>query len=354
MKKVSVIIPIFNAEKYLLDSLSNYQKQNYENIEFILVDDGSTDNSWNICREFALKDSRVKCIHQDNRGVSAARNLGIDVSNGYYLAFFDADDYVKADMISQMVDLADSNQADIVSCGIAMELELKNKKTVRQSELRYSEDITIYDSRDKIEQNLLNIWEKAVPYNVVNKLYRKSIIINNSIRFSKLRMGEDLEFNSNVLLHINSLILMPQSFYRYIREREGAATSKYIDGWFKIREAEYYMIIGFFNIYLNTSILDEEYQEYISRRYINRVIGCMENEFRDNNPRSQFKNIKNMICSDSVRSALIYGKKYSKKIGIIVFGMKHNFYRFVYIIVYFINIVKRTFPRLFEYLKYRR
>lgn len=354
MKKVSVIIPIYNAEKYLVDSFLNYKEQNYKNIEFILIDDGSTDNSWKICEKFAAEDSRVKCIYQENQGVSAARNLGINVSDSFYIAFFDADDYVEKDMITQMVSIAESSHADIVSCGIAMELELKNKKKVRQHELKYSENITIYNSKDKIKQNILKIWEEAVPYNVVNKLYKKSIIMDNSIRFSKLSMGEDLEFNSKVMLYANSLVMMPQSFYRYIREREGAATSRYIDGWFKIREAEYFRMVEFFKVYLKTQELDEKYKEYISRRYINRVIGCMENEFRDNNPENKYKNIKEMICSDSVKNALIFGKKYSRKIRIIVFGMKHNHYGMVYLMIFFINSVKRIFPRVFEYLKYRR
>lgn len=139
MKKVSVIIPIYNGEKYLENTILNYLKQDYLNIEFLLVDDGSMDNSLSICNRLATLDNRIKVIHQENKGVSSARNNGIKHSSGEYICFFDSDDYVDDNMISSMVEVANNTSSDMVSCGIAMELQLKSGEYVRQSELRYSD-----------------------------------------------------------------------------------------------------------------------------------------------------------------------------------------------------------------------
>lgn len=354
MKKVSVIIPIYNGEKYLEKTILNYLKQDYLNIEFLLVDDGSMDNSLSICNRLATLDNRIKVIHQENKGVSSARNNGIKHSSGEYICFFDSDDYVDDNMISSMVEVANNTSSDMVSCGIAMELQLKSGEYVRQSELRYSDKKKELLSADKIKENILNIWEQAVPYNVVNKLYRRKLIIDNNIQFSDINMGEDLEFNSKILLYLNSIVLIPECFYRYIRDREGAATSKYVKNWFIMRQEENSRIIAFFKEYFKTDKLDAETKEYIARRYINRVIGCMENEFRGCNNENRFSSIKAMIDSTSVQESIQLGEKYSIKIKLIVFGMKNKLYIYVYVCMCFISFIKKKMPRLFEYLKYRR
>ncbi len=354
MHKVSIIIPIYNSESYLEESIANYLNQDYSNIEFILVDDGSSDNSLYICYQLASLDNRIKVIHQENRGVSAARNTGIKCSTGDYICFFDSDDLVEYNMISYMVDIAVKTDADLVSCGIAMELQTRNGKYVRQSEIKCSNKKDKLLGVDDIRKNILGIWEDAVPYNVVNKLYKRNLITDNNIEFSNLRMGEDLEFNSHILFQTNKIVLTPYCFYRYIREREGAATSKYVKDWFKIREEEHKRIIDFFKGYYNVDFLDSKTNEYISRRFINRVIGCMENEFRPNNNQNKYDVLKEMIDNDLVQESLHHGSNYSFKIKIIVFGMKNKLYAFSYTCIYFISIVKKRMPRLFEYLKYRR
>lgn len=354
MHKVSIIIPIYNSENYLEESVVNYLKQDYSNIEFILVDDGSTDRSLSICYQLASLDQRIIVVHQENSGVSVARNSGIKYSTGDYICFFDSDDLVEPNMISYMVKIAIETDADLVSCGIAMELQTKGGKYVRQSEIKCSNKKEMVLDSNNIQSNILNIWEDAVPYNVVNKLYKRNLIIDNNIQFSNLTMGEDLEFNSRILFHVNKLVLIPICFYRYVREREGAATSKYVKGWFKIREEEHRRIINFFKEYYKVDLLDVETKEYISRRFINRVIGCMENEFRSENNHNKYYALKDMINNDLVQESLQHGRKYSFKIKIIVFGMKKKLYTYSYACVFFISIVKQRLPRLFEYLKYRR
>ena len=116
MYKVSIIIPIFNTETFLKRCVSSVIDQTLKDIEIILVDDGSTDNSGNICDEFAQKDSRVKVIHKKNEGVGIARNSGINIAKGGYIGFVDSDDWVDADMYETLYNAAKENGADIVMC----------------------------------------------------------------------------------------------------------------------------------------------------------------------------------------------------------------------------------------------
>lgn len=115
-KLISVIIPVYNIEKYIFKCLSSVASQKYTNLEIIVVDDGSTDNSGEICDMFAAGDNRIKIIHQKNAGLSAARNAGIDASKGEYIGFIDGDDYIDKMMYYEMIHIIEQNDADMVIC----------------------------------------------------------------------------------------------------------------------------------------------------------------------------------------------------------------------------------------------
>lgn len=116
-KKLSVIVPVYNVEPYLRRCIDSIVNQTYNNLEIILIDDGSPDNCGRICDEYANKDSRISVIHQKNGGLSVARNSGMDVATGDYIAFVDSDDYIASDMYKSMISILENNNLDIVCCG---------------------------------------------------------------------------------------------------------------------------------------------------------------------------------------------------------------------------------------------
>lgn len=118
-EKISVVLPIYNVEKYLERCINSVVHQTYQNLEIILVDDGSPDNCPQICEEWRKRDSRIKVVHKQNAGLGMARNSGIDVATGKYICFFDSDDYVREDTIEKCVNMAESKQADIVIYGFS-------------------------------------------------------------------------------------------------------------------------------------------------------------------------------------------------------------------------------------------
>ena len=117
MIEVSIIIPVYNVEKYLSKCLDSIINQSFKNFELLLIDDGSSDNSGKICDEYAMNDKRIKVIHKKNEGVSRARNIGIDLSKGRYIMFCDSDDFVKRDWCKKLYDLQKNNLNSICLCG---------------------------------------------------------------------------------------------------------------------------------------------------------------------------------------------------------------------------------------------
>lgn len=116
MKKISIIVPVYNVERYIERCVESICQQTYTNTEIILVDDGSTDSSGKICDEIAVKDPRIRVIHQQNSGLSAARNAGLAVAKGEYIAFVDSDDYIAQEMYSVMIENMEKYDLDIIGC----------------------------------------------------------------------------------------------------------------------------------------------------------------------------------------------------------------------------------------------
>ena len=118
MERISVIIPVYNTEEYLAQCLDSVIGQSYSNIEVILVDDGSSDTSGRICDDYSWKDSRVRVVHQKNGGVSRARNAGIDLANGEFISFIDADDTIRSNHFHALYSLLEQSNSDISICGV--------------------------------------------------------------------------------------------------------------------------------------------------------------------------------------------------------------------------------------------
>lgn len=193
--KVSVIVPIYNVEKYLNKCVDSIINQSLRDIEIILVDDGSTDNSGEIADTYAQKDRRVKVIHKENGGQGSARNYGIEVAQGKYIGFVDSDDWIDLNMYEELYIAAEKENADIAVCNRKVFDENNNLRTI----VNVSERI--------IEINKVNTVDYVIerlfyPHTVVvyNKIFKKSIIYNNNISFKEVKEvgSEDTLFNYEV------------------------------------------------------------------------------------------------------------------------------------------------------------
>lgn len=217
--KLSIIVPVYNVEKYVNRCIDSILNQDYKNIELILVDDGSIDKSREICDSYK-KDFRVKVFHQQNQGVSSARNLGIEVSTGDYFLFLDADDWLTDNALSKIV--CNSNGADLVMYGAYNYIELENNSYKLTKRVDFSGKNHPYLVRDKYKE----IFEKSGV--LWNKLIKREAI--SELRFdTNLRYGEDVLFLCKVLDNVKIAYIIPEEFYYYYNNRSGNVVSAQID-----------------------------------------------------------------------------------------------------------------------------
>lgn len=180
-KKISIVVPVYNVEKYLHKCIKSILRQTYENLEIILVNDGSTDKSGEICDYYKIIDKRIKVIHKKNGGLSDARNVGIDISTSEYITFVDSDDYISKDMCEYLYNLISIYKADVSICGF---YEAHEEKII---EPIYKERLLIMDSKDGIKEILK---EKNFNTAAWAKLYKTSLF--KDIRFPYGKISEDL------------------------------------------------------------------------------------------------------------------------------------------------------------------
>ena len=206
---ISIIVPIYKVEKYLEKCLNSIINQTYKNIEIILIDDGSPDNCGKICDEYAKKDSRIKVIHQENKGISAARNIGIDKSIGKYLMFVDSDDYIEETMAEHLYTNLKEYNADLSVCSLYC---IINNKVTRKTK---KDEIKILSNYNAIKNSYTIDTISNVPW---NKLYKKELF--NNIKFPEGRIAEDLATMYLILDKCNSVVFSTKPLYYYIRRAD--------------------------------------------------------------------------------------------------------------------------------------
>lgn len=208
--KVSVIVPVYNAENYIKRCLESIINQTYNNLQIIVVDDGSNDNSRNICEDYARLDNRITVIHKVNGGVSSARNLGMDLADGKYITFVDSDDYIESDMIMKLVTLAIEYEADIVMCGCY------KKET---DDIVTNKDINTYIQQYSTIEAINDILDKNKFHGYVcNKLFSSDLINNKKlIRFNEdIYVCEDMLFCIECFLNAKKIIYDNAKYYHYV------------------------------------------------------------------------------------------------------------------------------------------
>lgn len=215
-KILSIIVPVYNVSRYLSGCIESILNQELQDFELILVDDGSVDDSGKICDEYAGKDNRILVLHQQNGGVSSARNAGIENASGKYIAFVDADDTIELNMYSTMVTKAEQSGSDYVICGIKI-LFANNTE-----DIHYSLPENVLMNRNSVIKVLLySIYSNENIINSpCNKLYRLDLIRNNQIRFLKRRRAEDWLFNIRYLENSQSALYINEPLYNYVRNNE--------------------------------------------------------------------------------------------------------------------------------------
>jgi len=201
-RKISVIVPVYNVEKYLDRCVNSIVGQTYRNLEIILVDDGSTDSSREKVDEWKKKDERIQVIHRENGGLSAARNTGIEVATGTYLIFVDSDDWIRVDMIEVLVE--GLKKADIVCCGMI------HATDTEESEIAWFSEEHVLSSDEVIR---LLVSNSIFTSHIVKNIFPKYIF--EKVRFPEGKVFEDIRIAHRLFLEVEKICILPGHYYYY-------------------------------------------------------------------------------------------------------------------------------------------
>ena len=215
--KLSIIIPVYNVRQWLEGTINSVLNQTFRDFELILVDDGATDGSGALCDAFAAADSRVKVIHQENAGVSAARNAGLDAAQGEFVGWVDSDDIIEADMFQRLVSMAQSHNADIAQCQHDRACELNGSARTDAVEILDGPSFVrrIFAKQGGAYTNQVALW---------SKLYRKTLWTN--IRFPVGMVYEDEMQTYKVCLKAKTIVETEDILYHYVKRENSIITDE--------------------------------------------------------------------------------------------------------------------------------
>lgn len=217
MELISIIIPVYKVEKYLAKCLDSVINQTYKNLEIILIDDGSPDNSGKICDEYAKKDNRIKVIHKENGGVSSARNAGISIAKGKYIGFVDSDDWLELNMYEKLMEYAKKDNSDITR--IRYYKVYENEKIYPNYEVEIKGKIDLKSQRENVLNNLLS--GKLHAY-LCLLLIRKELLEKNLLFDTRIAMREDMVLLTELICFADTISIYDVPLYNYYQNINGA------------------------------------------------------------------------------------------------------------------------------------
>ena len=310
-EKISVIVPVYNVEQYLERCVDSIISQTYTNLEIILVNDGSTDNSGKLCDELAKKDERIRVIHKENGGLSDARNRGIDEAESDLVGFIDSDDYIDSDMYEVLLKNLNNTDADLSMCALydvynnTAEAQVTNKETWKLSS----------------EQAIKMVMEaKILSVTAVNKLYRKSLFTD--LKFEVGKIAEDAFIMIKLLDKCEKIVATNEKKYYYVHRENSITTQKFSTKFLNVIEA----------YEQNSNIISEKYpklkdvaQTRMNWAYfyvLDRLL--LDDNYNDkeleNKLISYLKNYRKDILNDPLFTK-------GRKIGFIALLLSRNLYR---------------------------
>lgn len=294
MKNISIIIPIYNAQDELRKSVDSVLAQTEKNVEVILVDDGSEDNSLQICMEYAAKDDRVVVIHQENAGVSAARNAGIDAATGAYIGFVDSDDWIEPNMYERMLAEAESSGADVVMC---------DATTVYEDGAAEPDTITqltgnvVLQKSDFTPALLLEMAGAVWRCIYRNHICSGKVPNSSAVRFPQgVKFSEDRIFNLYALGYANKVSYLKESYYNRFMNKKSAVHRFHRD-YFEACKVS----VGEVEKAIRTAWDDDEaYQRAYLSQFINGAFGAINNYYYKTSPLSSAdrRRAVKVLCND--------------------------------------------------------
>ena len=306
--KLSVIVPVYNIKQYLERCIDSILEQTFVEYELILVDDGSTDGSGELCEDYKKIDNRIKVIHKKNGGLSSARNAGLKVANGDFISFIDGDDYIENRMYEVMVDAAERTKKDIVVCGRITHLNDNWQKV----DFNVSNEV-IYSRKEAIKEILLM---ENIDVSACDKIFRRELF--EKIRYPEGEINEDAAIIFELLKSANGIVQVGTPFYHYVYRGNSISKSKYTHRFY----------VAYLNCIKAQKQIVDEYPDLLglSKIYCTKVCGALLQSISED--KELMKKYKNDYKT--------YKQLFNKGFGLLLIESKTNIKaKIKYIFVYF-------------------
>ena len=305
---ISIIIPVYNVAEFVRQCLDSVINQTYTELEIIIVNDGSTDDSLQICQEYQLIDNRIQIINQQNAGLSAARNTGIDASNGDFILFVDSDDWIELETCELLIEKLKQTNADVVLFSY-----FKQFTNYREEKFIFNSDLILDVNKSKnVHRRIIGLYEEelAKPENADSivtawgKLYRAEIMKSHKIYFTdcKLIGTEDMLFNVYYFLHVKSIVNIHRCLYHYRKNNQSSLTSSYKPRLFE----QWSVLYGMVEEYIEKEQLDSEFEDALKNRISLGIIGLGINElYAKTSLLEKYSKLKKILSSERYRKAVM-------------------------------------------------
>ena len=321
---ISIIMPVYNSEKYLIPALTSLQNQSFKNFEVILVNDGSTDNSQSICEEFCKKDFRMKLYSQKNEGLCSARNTGIENASGKYLMFMDNDDEISEDALNVLCDYINKFNVDIVRFNrkrVQIFTENKVKEDIYGCKGLCINDAPIYMSRAEFFNSYPRVRNSGCFSGIWNGVFKRELFENNKIRFdTDIKFGgEDWLLNLELYAVFRNILFIPDILYIYYRRLSHSTSTKYQENRIvaikKVAESELKLLID--------EKIQDEYYAHSMAMYLGQIVKIMmhrESGLSFLDKIVKLKDLKNSVAFDiEVNSSIVSNASFKDRLYVMLF-----------------------------------
>lgn len=282
MPEISIIVPVYKAEKCIGRCVNSLLNQVFTDFELILVNDGSPDESGDVCESLAREDDRIIVLYKDNGGVSSARNAGLNIARGKYIMFCDSDDSVFPTWASTLHRIITQNGVDLAISHY--------QKIVENFALSECNTSSQYESKIIFKENIWNIYKENLLNSPWNKIFKRKIIEDNNIRFNEnLSDGEDLLFNLQYLVHAGKKIAITKEKLYCYYDNTNSLTTGYIKDFWQVKK---YVLNQLKKYMLLLGAEFEDFSTEFYTKYLDAALRCINNTFKKSNTDSFWKKFK--------------------------------------------------------------
>ena len=267
-KLISIIVPVYNCEKYIKRAILSLVNQTYKNLQMVIIDDGSVDNTNQILEEYSKTDSRILLLKQNHKGQAAARNLGLLYAKGDYIMFLDSDDWYKSTMCEKMVNTIDKNGVDLAICNTSLEYENNCFRLYRTMKSGFSSPVGKFEIKN---QNFLN-----TKFVLWNKIFKKSLIDKYNIVFKDLTVGEDALFCFEYFCICNFAFGIIDRLYNY-NIRKNSIMDYFYKKKYPKKNIEVLRIFEYLYNFLKENNIEKKFESEFIAIFSKRIIFCLKN-----------------------------------------------------------------------------